>query len=170
MADRKTIRMDGTEIQILHLGRAHTGGDLMVYLPDEKVLWMSESFHHSVFPSVGGGYPSEWVATLKRAEAMDVRIFAPAHGFVDSPEVLKEGVLAYRNALETLIAEDKRLKSRQRTLRSRRISVRTPPCIATPRTSGARSRGSAWSSTAGYRLPQEPQHADPEDSCLSFAQ
>jgi hypothetical protein len=51
------------------------------------------------------------VEALKKAEAMDVRIFAPAHGFVDSPEVLREGELNYRHALEALIAEGQRLKA-----------------------------------------------------------
>lgn len=110
VSDKRTLRMGSTQIDILHLGRAHTGGDLVVYLPAEKVLWMSESFHHRIFPSVGGGYPSEWVEALKKAEQMDVRIYAPAHGFVDSPEVLKEGMVNFRRALESAIAEAKRMR------------------------------------------------------------
>ncbi len=54
--DRKTLQMGGTEIQILFLGRAHTGGDLEVYLPREKVLFMSEAFINRIFPS----RPSRW--------------------------------------------------------------------------------------------------------------
>ncbi len=37
--DRRVLELGGTEIQILFLGRAHTGGDLLVYLPEEKILF-----------------------------------------------------------------------------------------------------------------------------------
>jgi glyoxylase-like metal-dependent hydrolase (beta-lactamase superfamily II) len=106
---RKVLTLGGTEIQILFLGRAHTGGDLMVYLPHEKVLFMSEAFINRIFPSMANGYPSEWVATLKKAEQMDVVWFVPAHGFVDDAAVLREEERNYRMAIETIIAEGTRL-------------------------------------------------------------
>jgi cyclase len=106
---KRTLTMGSTEIQILFLGRAHTGGDLEVYLPREKILFMSEVFLNRIFPSMANGYPTEWVETLKRAEQMDVAMFMPAHGFVDSPAVMKEEERNYRMALEQIIAEGKRL-------------------------------------------------------------
>jgi cyclase len=57
---------------VLFLGRAHTGGDLSVYLPRDKVLFMSEAFLHRVFPAMRSAYPTEWVRTLERAQSMDV--------------------------------------------------------------------------------------------------
>jgi glyoxylase-like metal-dependent hydrolase (beta-lactamase superfamily II) len=103
--------MGGTEIQILFLGRAHTGGDLEVYLPREKVLFMSEAFINRIFPSMANGYPSEWVEMLKKAEQMDVTWFVPAHGFVDDAAVLREEEQNYRMAIEKVIAEGTRLHS-----------------------------------------------------------
>ena len=41
--------MGDTEIDVLFLGRAHTGGDLEVYLPREKILFMSEVFSTASF-------------------------------------------------------------------------------------------------------------------------
>ncbi len=101
--------MGGTEIQILFLGRAHTGGDLQVFLPRENILFMSESFFNRLFPSMATGYPSEWAAMLKKAEAMNARITIPGHGFVDSPQVLKEELVNYRMAVEKVVSEGKRL-------------------------------------------------------------
>jgi hypothetical protein len=49
------------------------------------------------------------VATLKKAEQMDVTWFVPAHGFVDDAEVLREEERNYRMAIEKVIAEAKRL-------------------------------------------------------------
>jgi glyoxylase-like metal-dependent hydrolase (beta-lactamase superfamily II) len=106
---RRVINLGATEIQILFLGRAHTGGDLEVYLPRENILFMSEVFINRIFPSMANGYPTEWIATLRKAEGMGASIYVPAHGFIDSPQVLHEEMLNYRSAIERVIAEGKRL-------------------------------------------------------------
>jgi glyoxylase-like metal-dependent hydrolase (beta-lactamase superfamily II) len=109
VADKRVLKLGGTEIQILMLGRSHTGGDLVVYLPAQKILFMSETYLHRMFPSLASGYPTEWVAAVKKAQAMDVNVYVPGHGFVDSPAILKAELDTYRRALETIIAEGKRL-------------------------------------------------------------
>jgi cyclase len=106
---KKVLTMGGTEIDILFLGRAHTGGDVEVYLPREKILFMSEVFVNRVFPSMANGYPSEWIATLRKAEALEPAWFVPAHGFVDSADVLREEERNYRLAIERVVSEGKRL-------------------------------------------------------------
>jgi len=70
---------------------------------------MSEVFINRIFPSMANSNPSEWVQTLKRAEAMDVAVYVPAHGFIDSPKILNEEEHNYRLAIERVIAEGKRL-------------------------------------------------------------
>lgn len=107
--DKKVLTLGGTEIDILNLGRAHTGGDLEVYLPRENILWMSEVFVNRVFPSMANGYPTEWIATLRKAEAMNATWYVPAHGFVDGAEVLREEVRNYRLAIERVVSEARRL-------------------------------------------------------------
>ena len=106
---KKVLTMGGTEIDILFLGRAHTGGDLEVYLPREKILFMSEVFVNRVFPSMANGYPTEWLATLRKAEAIEPTWYVPAHGFVDSSDVLREEERNYRLAIERIVSEGKRL-------------------------------------------------------------
>jgi glyoxylase-like metal-dependent hydrolase (beta-lactamase superfamily II) len=107
--DRTTLRLGGLEIQLLFLGRAHTGGDLSVYLPREKILFMSEAYLNRVFPAMRSAFPSEWVAALGRAQALDVEIYVPGHGFVESPVVLEEELARFKLALEQVIAEARRL-------------------------------------------------------------
>ena len=107
----RTLNLGGREIRLLFLGRAHTGGDLVVHLPAEKVLFMSEAYLHRVFPAMRSAYPSEWVAMIEAAQAMDVDIYVPGHGFVDSPAVLEEELETYRQALVQVIAEATRLHS-----------------------------------------------------------
>jgi glyoxylase-like metal-dependent hydrolase (beta-lactamase superfamily II) len=109
VSERRTMTLGGTEIQILFLGRAHTGGDLSVYLPKEKVLFMSEAYLHRIFPAMRSAYPSEWVQAVKKAEAMDATWYIPGHGFVDDAKTLKAELPVYRAALERVIAEATRL-------------------------------------------------------------
>ena len=116
VADRKVLSLGGTVIEVLFLGRAHTGGDLEVYLPRENILFMSEAFSNHVFPAMSNGYPSEWVATLKRAEAMQARIYVPAHGVVDDPEALREELRDFRFAIERVIVQGRRLHEQKMPL------------------------------------------------------
>lgn len=110
VADRTAIRIGQTEIEIRFLGRAHTGGDLSVYLPKDKILFMSEAYLNRIFPAMRSAYPSEWVAAIEKAQAMDVNIYVPGHGFVDSPAILKEELDTFRRAIVQVIAEARRLR------------------------------------------------------------
>jgi glyoxylase-like metal-dependent hydrolase (beta-lactamase superfamily II) len=107
--DKKTLTMGGEEFQILFLGRAHTGGDLSVYLPQQKILFLSETFLNRVFPAMRSAYPSEWLRALDRAEAMKADVDIPGHGFTESGPVSREELAAYHKALQAVIAEATRL-------------------------------------------------------------
>ena len=99
----RTITMGGRQIRVMHLGRAHTGGDLVVYLPQERIMFLGEVFMNHQFPSMSEAYPSEWIETIERAQAMDVAVFVPGHGFVDMPPVLAEELETFQGAIRTVI-------------------------------------------------------------------
>jgi len=107
--DRLELDLGGTAIHVLFLGRAHTGGDLVVHLPAEGIAFMSEAFLNRVFPAMRSAYPSEWVAMLERAEELDADVYVPGHGFVESPAVLAQELDTFRIAVEQVIAEGMRL-------------------------------------------------------------
>lgn len=107
--DRESIDLGGITVDVLFLGRAHTGGDLMVYLPREKILFMSEAFLNRVFPAMRSAYPDEWVGVIDRAWAMDVTRYVPGHGFIEEPAASREELQAFRQALVAVTAEAKRL-------------------------------------------------------------
>lgn len=107
--DKETVDVGGMSVDVLFLGRAHTGGDLMVYVPSSKILFMSEAYLNRVFPAMRSGYPSEWVAMLDRALAMDVDVYVPGHGFIEEASVSREELVAFRDALKAVIAEVTRL-------------------------------------------------------------
>jgi glyoxylase-like metal-dependent hydrolase (beta-lactamase superfamily II) len=111
-SDREQVDLGGRVVDVLFLGRAHTGGDLMVHLPRERILFMSEAYLNRVFPAMRSAYPREWVATIDRALAMDVARFVPGHGFIESPAVSREELVNFRNAVRDVNAIVEKLHAR----------------------------------------------------------
>jgi cyclase len=107
--DKKVITMGGEEFQILFLGRAHTGGDLSIYLPKQKILFLSETYLNRVFPAMRSAYPSEWLKALDKAEKMDVKLYIAGHGFTEDAAVSKEELSNYHKALQAVVNEATRL-------------------------------------------------------------
>jgi glyoxylase-like metal-dependent hydrolase (beta-lactamase superfamily II) len=112
VADRRTLTVGSTEIQILNSGRAHTGGDLEVYLPKEKIAFLSEVFTPNIFPSMRTANPIEWIATLKKVSALDATVVLPGHGFVDDPATLRQELSAFEAAVAYVVAEARRFHDR----------------------------------------------------------
>ena len=108
-SDRQSINLGGIEVQSIFAGRAHTGGDLLVYLPKQKILFMSEVYLNRVFPAMRSAYPSEWVAVIDKALAMDVDRYVPGHGFIEESRISREELIEYQKAMRYVIGEVKRL-------------------------------------------------------------
>lgn len=107
--DSETIDVGGIEVRVLFLGRAHTGGDLSVYLPKQRLLFMSEIYLNRVFPAMRSAYPAEWIKAIDRALAMDIDRYVPGHGFIEEPKIAREELVTYQNALKAVVAEVTRL-------------------------------------------------------------
>lgn len=109
VADKQSLTLGKEHVEILFLGRAHTGGDLSVFLPQQKILFLSETFLNRVFPAMRSAYPSEWLRALDRAEAMKADIYIPGHGFTETGPVSREELVAYHKALQAVMGEATRL-------------------------------------------------------------
>jgi glyoxylase-like metal-dependent hydrolase (beta-lactamase superfamily II) len=109
VADRRILKMGNTEIQILNSGRSHTGRDLEVYLPQEKVLFTSESFSSHIFPSMATAYPSEWIETVKKLQRIDATFVVPGHGFLDPVPNMTREMAEFEKALEYVVGEVTRI-------------------------------------------------------------
>jgi cyclase len=96
---RTTLNEHGREIQLLLLGRAHTDGDVFIYLPKEKVIATGDAVVDWM-PFLGDGYPEDWIQTLHALEQVDFTHIIPGHGDV----VTKERISFLRSYLTDLIA------------------------------------------------------------------
>lgn len=109
IADSKAIDLGGEHVDVRFLGRAHTGGDLSVWVAQERVLFLSEIFMNRVFPAMRSAYPSEWLKTLDASESIKAAVYIPGHGFPETGPVSTEELHAYHAALKAVIAETARL-------------------------------------------------------------
>lgn len=81
VTDRLTLYRGSRKIEILHLGRAHTSGDLVVFLPVERIVVAGDLVVWPV-PLVGAeqSHVAEWGATLEKMLALNPSIIVPGHG------------------------------------------------------------------------------------------
>jgi len=76
---RMTLHRGKREIRLIFPGRGHTGGDVVVYLPQEKVL-VTGDLLLEVLPYMGDSFPADWVDALARLKDLDFDIVLPGHG------------------------------------------------------------------------------------------
>ena len=83
-----TLFRGGREIQIRFLGRAHTAGDVVVYLPKEKVV-ITGDFLTSALSNMSDAFVNEWPATLDELKKLDFDTVLPGHGeaFTDKAKI-----------------------------------------------------------------------------------
>jgi cyclase len=83
-----TLYRRDREIHLLQLGRAHTEGDVFVYLPREKVVITGDAVIGWT-PYMGDGYPEDWAATLDRLAQLDFTHIIMGHGDVAGRDWLR---------------------------------------------------------------------------------
>jgi cyclase len=79
VAQTVTLQEGGREIRLMLLGRAHTDGDLFVYLPKEKVVATGDAVIDWM-PFFNDGYPEDWIQTVAALEQLDVEHVIVGHG------------------------------------------------------------------------------------------
>ncbi len=74
-----TLHRGGREIQLHYFGRAHTGGDLAIYLPEDRIVFTGDMVLGGI-SYMGDGYVSEWADTLQGLKRLDFDLVLPGHG------------------------------------------------------------------------------------------
>jgi len=82
--DSMVLYKGGREVQLHFLGRGHTGGDTMVFLPAERIIFTGDFFEGrpggGVLSYLGDSFIDEWPASLERLKAFDFDVIVPGHG------------------------------------------------------------------------------------------
>ena len=99
--DKMTITLGGKDIQILYLGRGHTRGDAAVFVPQDRIVYLSEIFFDGRFPFGDDAYV-EWIATIDNALKLEADIFVPGQGpsqIAQAPRMSREALMRARAVL-----------------------------------------------------------------------
>ncbi|HQU91333.1 MAG TPA: MBL fold metallo-hydrolase [Pyrinomonadaceae bacterium] len=97
--DRLEIKQDGRTVEVLFLGRAHTGADLVVNLPKERIAITGDLMVYPV-PLLGStSYPLEYATTLEKLKGLGSRMYIPGHGPVMKDDVYLDKTIALATAV-----------------------------------------------------------------------
>jgi cyclase len=98
----KLVLQDGSrEIQLLFLGRGHTAGDTVIFLPKERIICTGDLMESRV-AYMGDAFFDEWVTTLDALKKLDFALVLPGHG---TPFSDKNLITAFQSYLTDITAQ-----------------------------------------------------------------
>ena len=75
-----TLWMGKTEVQIKHIGKGHSKGDTIAWMPREKVLFSGDLVEEGTAPNAGDAYIKEWPETLEKLRGLGAEKLVPGRG------------------------------------------------------------------------------------------
>lgn len=115
---KMTIWLGSVEVQILQLGRGHTKGDTVAWLPKEKILFSGDLVEFDATPYAGDAYFQDWPQTLDNIAALNPEKLVPGRGAaLQTPEQVQAGLACTRAFVSELYASVKAGAAEGRDLR-----------------------------------------------------
>ena len=102
--DRLTLDLDGVGVDVLHVGPAHTAGDVIVHVPEQGILFAGDVLFRLCTPIGWEGTFARWCEALDRIVALQPDVIVPGHG----PLCGVEGPREMKAYIEYVMAESKR--------------------------------------------------------------
>ena len=94
---RMSIWLGKLEVQLIQLGRGHTKGDTVAWLPAQKILFSGDLVEFDATPYAGDAYFSDWPATLDNIAALQAQALVPGRGAaLTTPEQVAAGLAGTR--------------------------------------------------------------------------
>jgi len=114
-----TLWLGTLEVKLMQLGRGHTKGDTVVWLPSERIMLSGDLVEYGATPYAGDAYFEDWPKTLDAIAALEPRKLVPGRGAaLMTPDQVREGLAQTRAFISDLYAAVKRDAAAGRDLRS----------------------------------------------------
>jgi glyoxylase-like metal-dependent hydrolase (beta-lactamase superfamily II) len=126
---KEELTIDGIKLELLHWGPGHTTGDMVVFLPKEKLVFTGDLIEGNRFRpeiEVVNGASEGWIANVKGMTALDATQYVSGHAAV----LDKDAVSKYLNDVENERAEIVKLVAQGKTLQEVQAAVGDPPANA----------------------------------------
>jgi glyoxylase-like metal-dependent hydrolase (beta-lactamase superfamily II) len=102
---KMTLWLGKLEVQLIQLGRGHTKGDTVVWLPEERALLSGDLVEFGATPYAGDAYFKDWPQTLDNIAALKPAALVPGRGAaLTTPAEVAEGLTGTRNFISDVYA------------------------------------------------------------------
>lgn len=113
----ETVLVDGVKMVLMHIAPAHSSGDLIVYLPSQKIVFAGDIITTNTgrYPIIHydtGGTSLGWIESMKAMLALDVDTYVSGHGAIESKAMLRarlDLVEVRRDQIRTMVNDNKSL-------------------------------------------------------------
>ncbi len=102
--DEKIIAVGDRKVELYNVGPAHTRGDLLVYLPEDRMMFSGDILFVGGHPVIWDGPVDNWRAACDKILGMDVDVIVPGHG----PVAGKDEVRRFRGYLDEMEHETRK--------------------------------------------------------------
>ena len=114
-----TLFLGKREVEIRHLGRGHSKGDTVVWLPKERVLFSGDLVEYGATPYAGDAYFTDWPQTLERLAALRPESLVPGRGdALTDARSSAEAISGTREFVATMLDAAKRAVAEKQSLKS----------------------------------------------------
>jgi glyoxylase-like metal-dependent hydrolase (beta-lactamase superfamily II) len=128
--NKENLKIEGVKLEVLHWAPAHTSGDLVVYLPSEKIVFTGDiiatQMSDPLIHAEKNGSSEGWITTTKGIVALNSDQFVPGHGMIQS----KSDIQTRLTNTEAKRAKIKELVAQGKSLEEVRAAVGDPPPAA----------------------------------------
>ena len=128
--NKEEVTIEGVKLELLHWAPAHTSGDLVIYLPKEKIVFggdiLALNQPVALIHLEKHGSSAGWITSVKGMIALDSNVYVPGHGDVATKAVVEEKLdkaVKERAQIADLIKQGK-------TLQQIEVAVGDPPPAA----------------------------------------
>jgi glyoxylase-like metal-dependent hydrolase (beta-lactamase superfamily II) len=112
-----TLWMGKRRVELMHLGRGHTKGDIVVWLPEEKILFSGDLVEFGATPYTGDAYLTDWPDTLARVSELGAEKLVPGRGdALQTPEMVEAAISGTQSFLTQMFDSVKRGRSEGKEL------------------------------------------------------
>jgi cyclase len=116
VANKENVTINGVKLTLLHYAPAHTSGDLMVYLPEQKIVFTGDIIAtnqpYTLIHAEKNGSSEGWIQTVKGLVGLNADTYVPGHGDLQTKAEVQQRlakVQARREEIKKLVAQGKPL-------------------------------------------------------------
>ena len=107
-----TLWMGKRRVELMHLGRGHTKGDIVVWLPEEKILFSGDLVEYGATPYTGDAYLSDWPQTLANLRQLGAEKLVPGRGdALKTPETVEAAIAGTQDFLTQMFDSVKQARA-----------------------------------------------------------